>query len=96
MKKIVAVICLLACTAGADVVRLPGVVKEVISSDFSACSGKDVTQVVTCLCKLQDGSYRMYVVTQISSGRLFGMGRLAAPDFVDFKIESKRTAAVWE
>lgn len=96
MNKLILVFCLLASLTYGDTIKLPGVVDHVVSSGFSSGSGEDVTFVATVLCKLKDGGTRMYVVTRVSVGRFFGMGRLSVPDFVDFVVEPKRTAAVWE
>jgi hypothetical protein len=82
-------------TAMADTIKLPAAVDSVLSASFSSGSGDDVTHVVSVLCKMKDGRQRLYVVTKVSAGRFFGMGRLANPDFIDFVI-GKTVVPVWE
>ena len=96
MKKLICLLCLLALPALSDTIRLPGTVSNVMSATFSAGSGEDVTHVVTVVCRMKDESVKMFVLTQVSAGRVFGFGRMATPDFIDFKIDSKCKQPVWE
>ena len=70
----------LAWAAGADTIVLPSNVKELKSASFSPGGRDDMIRSLTLLCKMEDGSDRIFIVIQTAMSGFFGLNRWTLPD----------------
>ena len=103
MKKILSVLVLLILTVTVyaaknnSTIRYPGDVSEIKSAVYSSGGGNTSIIYVKVLCKRDDGSFVLYFATKKSAAGMFGMGRLAIPDKIEFVKDSKlKDKLVWQ
>ena len=91
MKRIVIgfmLFLLVSTSLFADTIYLPTDCKEVKSATISTGGGKHLVMYAKVLCKMQDGSNKLFLSKKITVSSLLGFSRYTLPKVIDFKYDT--------